>query len=484
MNDVHILDLGIIILYLLLIGAVGLAASRRVHDARDFFLAGRSLGWGIIGLSIVGTNVSAQSYLGASGGAYSQGIVQANFEWIGAIPAMILASLVFIPVYWRAGVYSVPEYMGLRYTQGVRVVTALIACIFAVFAIAVSCWAISVALNVYLGLPVWLGMLLPAAVVGLYSIAGGLVAVAFTDVLQVLIMLLGGVALLWFGLAEAGGLEAFTGALREEHPGHLQTFLAADHPEFPWVGVLLGLAFVLSPAYWIGNQAVLQRTLGAKSEWDAKASMMFAAFIKTLLPLLIIFPGLLALLMKAELDYPEAALPWVVKNVLPPGLSGLMFIAIIAALQSSLDSGINSASLLITRDLRGVLQPNRDKTRDLAAGRTWTLVVLLLGMAGATQIDDLGNVFLFVQVLLSLFQGPTMALLLCGVLTRWATPAAGMITLIAGLILSALLTLIGMNMLYVAFISFVFSLTVILSVSRHTPRLPDALLDRLLFRHG
>lgn len=484
MNDVHVLDLGIIVIYLLLITAVGLSLSRRIHDARDFFLAGRSLGWGIIGLSIIGTNVSAQSYVGAAGGAYSYGIAQANFEWIGAIPAMILASLVFIPVYWRAGVYSIPEYMGLRYTPGVRVLSALIACIFSVFAIAVSFWAIAVTLEIYLGWPLWLGILVTGVVVGLYSVSGGLAAVAFTDALQVGIMFIGGLAILWIGLSEVGGLAEFAGTLTDEHPNHLKTYLAADHPDFPWVGVLLGLAFVLSPAYWIGNQAILQRTMGARSEWDAKASMMFAAFAKTLVPLLIVFPGLLALVMKAQIDYPDAALPWVVKNVLPPGLSGLMFIAIIAALQSSLDSGLNSTSLLITRDLRGVLQPNRDPSRDLAVGRTWTLVILLAGMAGAPLIGDLGGIFFFVQVLLSLFQGPTMALLLCGVLTRWATPAAGMITLIAGLTLSGALTLIGMNMLYVAFVSFVFSLAVVLSVSRHTPRLPDKLLDRLVFRHG
>jgi len=212
--------------------------------------------------------------------------------------------------------------------------------------------------------------------------------------------------------------------------------------------------------------------------------MMFAAFGKTLLPLLIVFPGLLALVMHAEIEYPDMALPWVVKNVLPPGLSGLMFIAIIAALQSSLDSGLNSTSLLITRDIRGVMLPDREPARDLAVGRWWTVAILITGMATAPLIGDLGGIFLFLQVLLSLFQGPTMALLLCGVLTRWATPAAGMLTLVAGLALSGLLTLIGMNMLYVAFLSFVFSLAMVLSVSRNTPELSRELLDRLVFRYG
>lgn len=484
MNDVHVLDLAIIVGYLLLITVVGLRLSRRIQDARDFFLAGRSLGFGIIGLSIIGTHVSAQSYVGAAGGAFNYGIAQASFEWIGAIPAMILAALIFIPVYWRAGVYSIPEYLGLRYTQGVRVFAALIACVFSVFAIAVAFWAIAVTLEIYLGWPMWLGILVTGSVVGLYSIAGGLAAVTFTDALQVLIMFVGGLAILWIGLGEVGGLTAFSEALTREHPQHLDAYLAADHPHFPWVGVILGLAFVMSPAYWCGNQAILQRTLAARSEWDAKASMMFAAFATTLLPLLIVFPGLLALVMGAEIAYPDAALPWVIKHVLPAGLSGLVFVAIIAALQSSLDSSLNSTSLLITRDLRGVLMPGRRPERDLAVGRLWTLLILLAGMAGAPLIGDLSDVFFSLQVLLSLFQGPTMALLLCGILSRWATPAAGMITLLAGLTLSTALTMIGMNMLYVALSSFVFSLAVIISVSRHTPRLPDSMLNRLVFRRG
>ena len=482
MNGVHPLDIAIMVAYLAIITVVGVTLSRRIHDARDFFLAGRSLGWGIIGLSIIGTNVSAQSYVGAAGGAWNVGIAQANFEWIGAIPAMVLAALVFIPVYWRAGVYSIPEYLGLRYSQAVRVISAGIASLFAVFAIAVSLFAIAITLEIYLGWPMWIGILVTGGVVGTYSISGGLAAVAFTDALQVLIMFVGGIAIFWLGMQELGGFEAFTARLTRDNPDHLSAWLPADHPEFPWTGVLLGLGFVLSPAYWCGSQAILQRTLGARSEWDAKAGMMAAAFGKTCVPLLIVFPGLLALVMYADIAAPDMALPWVVKNVLPPGLSGLMFIAIIAALQSSLDSGLNSTSLLITRDIRGVLFPQRDPRRDLAVGRWFTFAILLGGMAAAPLIGDLGGIFLAVQILLSLFQGPTMALLLCGVLTRWATPAAGLATLALGVPLAGLLTWSGMNMLWVAFITFVVALLTMIGVSRFTPAHADAHLDPLVFR--
>ena len=142
-----------------------------MKDSKDYFLAGRSLTWWVIGLSIIGTNIGTNSYIGASGNAYSIGIAQANFEWIGAIPAMIICSLIFIPLYWKAGVYSIPEYLGLRYNQLVRLVAALIACIVAVFAIGVGMWALALTLETYIGWPIWLGILVTGTVVGLYSIS-------------------------------------------------------------------------------------------------------------------------------------------------------------------------------------------------------------------------------------------------------------------------------------------------------------------------
>ena len=478
----HPADFAIIAAYLAAIIFMGFRLSQRVHDARDYFLAGRSLTWVVIGLSIIGTNVSANGYVGASGGAYNSGIAQANFEWIGAIPAMILASLVFIPLYWRSGVYSIPEYLGRRYNPSVRVLAALIASIFAIFSIGVSLWAIALTLNSYLDWPVWVGIIVMGTVVGLYSISGGLAAVAFTDALQVVIMFLGGVAIVALGISDIGGFRAFAETLIQENPNHLQVYLPADDPNFPWPGVILGLAIVLSPAYWCGGQAILQRSLGARSQWDASASMMFAAFAKTLVPLLIVFPGLLALVMHADIEYPDMALPWVVKNVLPPGLSGLMFVAIIAALQSSIDSLINSTALMMTRDVRGVIRGKEDPEGDLRIGRILTLVVLLIGMVIAPFIGEMGGIYVFIQSLLSLFQGPMLALLVLGAFTRHATPKAGLVTLVTGVALSAVLMATGMLMLYVAFISFVYSLLALWLISYLTERLPEAELKSVVYQ--
>ena len=452
-----------------------------MKDSKDYFLAGRSLTWWVIGLSIIGTNIGTNSYIGASGNAYSIGIAQANFEWIGAIPAMIICSLIFIPLYWKAGVYSIPEYLGLRYNQPVRLVAALIACIVAVFAIGVGMWALALTLETYIGWPIWLGILVSGTVVGFYSISGGLAAVAITDSLQVCIMFLCGLIIVYLGLEGLGGWDNFASQLTEEHPTHLQTYLPADHESYPWPGVILGLGLVLSPAYWIGSQAILQRSLGAKSQWDASASMMFAAFAKTLVPLLIVFPGILALVMKADIDYPDMALPWIIKNVLPAGISGLMFVAIIAALQSTIDSGINSTSLMITRDIRHVLLNDDSTENDLKIGRYLTLLILVIAMSIAPFIGELGGIFTFMQTVLSLFQGPMLALLLLGALSKRATPQAGLWTLITGVPVAGVLLMMGMNMLYVAFVTFCYSMVVLWLVSGVTKGLAEDQLDRLTY---
>jgi SSS family solute:Na+ symporter len=246
--------------------------------------------------------------------------------------------------------------------------------------------------------------------------------------------------------------------------------------------VILGLGIVLSPAYWCGGQAILQRTLGARSQWDASASMMFAAMAKTLVPLLIVFPGLLALVMHAELEYPDMALPWVVKNVLPPGLSGLMFVALVAALQSSIDSSVNATALMVTRDIRGVFRPDRDLEGDLRIGRLTALGVLLGAMAFAPFIGDLGSIYFVIQTLLSLFQGPMLALLVLGALTRHASGPAALWTLVTGLVLAAALTWLGWNMLYVAFVTFCYALVALWLASYVLPDRTPRDYARLVYR--
>lgn len=479
-SQVHPLDITLIIIYLLGILIFGLYVGKGVKNSSDFFLAGKTLSWWVVGLSIIGSNIGSNDYVGAAGSAYKIGIAQANFEWIGAIPAMILAAFLFIPYYWKAGVYSIPEYLGLRYNQGVRFISASVLSVFTVLMVGAFLWSTALMLKTYLGWPIYFSILVSAFVVGVYTATGGLKAVTITDTVQVFIMFAGAFGLMYLGIEKSGGFDSFLNKINTNHPDHLKAFLPATHLEFPWPGVVLGLGLVLSPAYWCTSQVILQRTLGAKSQWDGQASMIFAAFAKTLVPFLIIFPGFLALVLITEpLEYPDQALPWVVKNVLPPGLSGLLFVSFIAALQSSVDSTLNSTATMFTRDIVGVLRKEKDDAFDLRLGKIVTTVALILGMAVAPLTSMFAGIYVFIQEMLSLFQGPMFALVLWGILSRKPTSIGGLTTIILGLLFAFILNRTGVNMLYVAFYSFTGSSLILFTVSYFTEKKTNSELQNL-----
>jgi solute:Na+ symporter, SSS family len=483
-TNVHWIDISLIFAYLIGISAFGYYFHKKIKTSSDYFLAGRSLPWWVIAMSIVGTNIGSNDYVGAAGNAYRIGIAQANFEWIGAIPAMIISALIFIPFYWRAGVFSIPEYLGKRYNAPVRFISAVVLTIFSVVIVGVFHWSTALMLKTYLGWPIWFSILITAGVSGFYTITGGTEAVAYTDMVQVGLMFFGAICVAVIGIDRAGGLETFITTVQAKFPGHLRAFLPADHSSFPWPGVILGLSIVLSPAYWCANQAILQRTMAARSEWDARGSMVFAALAKTLVPFLIVLPGFFALVMAGgTLERSDQALPWVVRNLLPPGISGIMFVAFIAALQSSISSTLNSTSVMIVRDIIGVARGTQaDDRTELKMGRIFTFLVLFVGVCSAPLTSMFEGIYIFVQYALSLFQGPIFALISLGILYRRGTSAAGLWSLVAGLAFAALLGFLGVNMLYIAFWSFFFSVCMILVVSRFTAQKSDEELMNLTYR--
>jgi solute:Na+ symporter, SSS family len=461
--SVHLFDLILIVLYLVGMILFGRYYGKNVKSSRDYFLAARSLPWWIIAMSIVGSNIGATDYVGAAGSAYRIGVAQANFEWIGAIPAMVLSAFIFIPFFWRAGVYSIPEFLGNRYSVRVRILSAGILAVFSVFIVGVFLWASAIMLKTYLGWPIWVSVLVTAAVVGFYTISGGLAAVAISDSVQFAIMVVGGIALAWLGIDRVGGVDEFVHRLQTEYPGHLQAFLPSSHEEFPWDGVILGLGFVLSPAYWCANQVVLQRTMAARSAWDGQASMIFAGIAKTFIPVLIVLPGLLALLLtNGSIQNPDETMPWMIREILPPGLSGLLFVAFIAALQSSVDSTLNSTATVVTRDIIGVLRPMTDDKKILRLGKRITFATLFLGVCSAPLTAYFDGIYVYVQQVLSFFQGPMFAIVLLGVTTKRIAPSSGLPSVLLGIASAATMSIAGVTLLYTAFFSFVVTVVLLL----------------------
>lgn len=478
------LDLTLIIAYLVSVAALGIWVSRGIRDGKGYFLAGKSLPWWAAGLSLVVSDIGAKDMVGLAGDAYRYGLVMMNFDFIGCIFPVLIAAFLFMPFFWLAGVYTVPEYLGRRYNQAVRTFFALLWVLFMIGTLGTILVSAAAMFETLLGWNFWTSVLLTSTLVGLYTAWGGLKAVVATDALSCVILIAGAALLCILGLQEVGGwpqLKETIGRL-DWTRHHLKLLPPADHPVYPWPAVLLGLGFVLGPAYWIGNQAIVQRTLGTRTQQEARASYVFCAALKLVFPFLLVVPGLVALgLFAGQLGAPgqdwdgNRVLPMLVVRLLPPGVLGLVLGAFFAGILSNLDSYVNSASTMIVTDLyRPFLRPHASDRECLVLGR-WLVVVLLLGGIAISYPvkQGFGSVFEAFQTFLSFFQGPLLALLLLGMLTRWATAAGGMAGMLAGVATSALLTFAepllglpgGVPFLWVAWWSFVAALATVATVS-------------------
>jgi len=482
------LDLTVVGAYLLGTLLLGLYLTRRVRSGADFFVAGRRLPFWAVGMSIVVSDIGALEMVGGTAAAYRYGVAQANYEWVGCIPAMVVGGLLFVPLYWRAGVFSVPEYLGRRYGAAVQAIQAAVWFCFLAAALGVFFQASAEMMVGVLGWPRWLSVGLTAAIVAVYTTGGGLEAVVLTDVIQCVILFAGGLALAGSGLARVGGVGGLRAALaRRGTRHHLELLMpvglrGADGAPtgYPWPGILLGLGLVLSPAYWIGNQAIVQRTLGSRDEWSARSAMIFGGMLKTLVPAAFVLPGLLGLALLGERD-PNGVYAELIGALLPAGLRGVLYAAFLAALMSSVDSYTNSAATIFTRDIYGrFLAREREDLHYLRVGRLTSLVVIGLGVASVPLVARYHTIYDAFQSFLSLFQGPTLALLLCGLLWRRATTAGGLAGLLGGLGAALLLQVSGLHYLYIAWWSFLFSLAALVLISLVTPPTPAERLEGLV----
>ncbi len=489
------IDVTIVVMYMVGVFALGTFFGRYVRNAGDFFVAGKALPFWAIGMSIVVSDIGAMDFVGVAGSAYMHGIAVANFDWIGSMPAMVFAALIFVPYYWRSGVFTIPEFLGRRYNMAVQVIHGSIWGVFLFTMLSLMLW-VTVDKLVYtvLGWNKYFTVWLMVFITGVYTFTGGLSAVVMVDVVQLIIMFVGGIALLVLSMWEIGGWGAMCDKLTAAgHSEHLTILLPhnTDLP-YPWTGIVFGLGIVLAIAYMSGNQAVVQRTLGARSEWDAKSGMLFGGFLKSFIPLMVAIPGLAALVLVPGLEEGDRAVPAMIRLLLPPGLRGLMFVALFAALISSVDSALNSASTIWTTDIFGRLRQLftgkvLDGHQALVVGRFFTFGFIVLAGILAPWIGAQESIYVFIQTLLSFFQGPTLAILLLGVCWRRTTRWGGL----AGLVLGVGFTFVLYNtkglfpsddpFLFVAWWSFVFSLVVTVVVSLLTPSEPDEKIRGLVW---
>ena len=497
-NTLGGIDSSIILAYLAGVLLLGLWIGRRVKSGKDFFVAGRALPFWAIGMSIVVSDIGAMDFIAGAGAAYTYGLPQENFDWIASMPAMLIAAFVFVPFFWRSGVYTISEFLGRRYNAGVQMFSALIWLTFLGITLSVKLWVTAVFLKSILGWEVQTSIWLTVTVVGIYTVSGGLRAVVMTDVLQLVIMLVGGIALVVLTLVEVGGWGEMVQRIEsrgDAFKDHFTLLLPHDtESPYPWSGIVFGLGLVMSTSYFVGNQAVIQRTLGARTEWDAKAGMLLAGFFKLLIPIIVYIPGIAALALYDDIALPDQAMPTLVKHILPVGLRGIMFAAFLAALMSSVDSYLNSCVTIFVTDVwskyrRGVMSIEPSERETLVLGRVLTGGLLITAALTARQFESGETpIYVFIQTALSYFQGPTLAVLLLGILWPRATGWGGLAGLMLGVGMTVSLSHMGERLfpsddpfLFVSLWSFLFSVAVTVVVSLLTTAHPPERLAGMVY---
>lgn len=345
--------------YCFIILFLGLFIAKRkgTGDSEGYFLASKSLPWWAIGTSLIAANISAEQMIGMAGSGFALGLAIASYEWMAALTLVIVAKYM-LPVFIEKGIYSMPQYLGLRFDERVRAILATFWMLVYIFVNLTSVLYLgALTMDTILGVPLIYGIAGLAIFAAIYTIYGGLKAVAWTDVVQVVFLVGGGLLTTWLALNAfsegRGAIEGFN-RLWDAVPDHFEMILSKDHPfyyELPGWSVLLGGMWIANISYWGFNQYIIQRALAAKSIAEAQKGLMFAGYLKLLMPIIVVIPGIVVFGLGAELSRPDEAYPWLLAEFVPFGLRGLAFAALIAAIASSLASMTNSTATIFTMDI-------------------------------------------------------------------------------------------------------------------------------------
>ena len=393
----EMIDVIIIIIYALGLLGIALVVSREpaghTKDTEDYFLAGRSLPWWAIGASLIASNISAEQIIGQSGQGFAVGIAIAAYEWQAAIVLIIVAKY-FLPIFLKRNIYTMPQFLEQRYSTGVKTLMSVFwVALYTAVNLTAVLWLGGLAVASLTGWSIMGAMVALAAFAALYSIYGGLKAVALTDIIQVVILVLGGIAITWIALDRidgADGAVAGFGLLMQEMPGHFKMILDESNPAYnnlPGIWTLLGGLWVLHFSYWGFNQYIIQRALGAESLAEAQKGLAFAAFLKILVPFIVVIPGIAAVMLASQGAVDGAALAeksdrtyGELMTMAPAGLRGLVFAALIAAIVSSLASMMNSISTIFTMDLYRAWKRDRSESHYVTVGRVSAFTAMALAL--------------------------------------------------------------------------------------------------------
>jgi len=454
------LDVIVFGLYLAVVAFVGIRAARREKGSDDYFLASRNLVWWVIGGSMIAANISTHHFIGMAGRGYEIGLAIASFEWMAAI-ALVLYGKFFLPYYLKSRITTMPEFLERRFNHKVRLVYAVISLIgYIVIELAVVLYTGSLAIHSIFGLPLVWGLLILCVIGGGYTIYGGFKSVAYTDIIQVTVLILGGLTVVILGLHKLGVAAPGHGA---SVVGGLRTILADspekfhmvrpwNDPELPWVGVFFGGMWLANIFYWGCNQFITQRTLAAKDVWHGQMGVVFAGFLKLLVPVLVVLPGIIAFRLYAPdtgllrtqcvLEKADLAFPTLVKQLLPAGFTGLVMAGLMGCVMSHIASMMSASSSIITFDIyKNYFRRNAASTDLVRFGRIASLLVLLAATGVGYFLQDLKAIFIYIQKYWSIAYPSVCALFLAGFFYRRASAKGALIAIIAGPAWALLFTL-------------------------------------------
>ncbi|MEN8157736.1 MAG: sodium/solute symporter [Bacteroidota bacterium] len=471
------LDIIIFILYGVVIVLVGnfLARSKgKKQNSSDYFFASKSLPWFLVGSSIIAANISAEQFIGMSGSGYAIGLGIATYEWIAALILIVVAKY-FLPVFIHREIYTMPQFLALRYDNRIKTILAIFWLSLFVFVNLTSILYLgALALRSVFGIEMIYGIIGLAVFSLLYTLLNGLKAIASTDIIQVVFLLIGGIITTWVAVDLVGGKTGIINGFEtmySEIPEKLHMIIKPTDENYfflPGIRAVFGGIWIAGIYYFGANQYIIQKAFGAKSLREAQHGMIFAGFLKIILPFVVVIPGIAAFALSADIGKADEAYPWILENVVPAGIKGLIFAALIAAIVSSFSAIINSTSTIFTMDL---YKPylNRDATEKqlVNVGRITGIVAMAVAVVLAPMLGSIDQAFQFIQEYTGMISPGVTAVFVLGLFWKRTTSTAALWGTILSIPVSAAIKLLfqGMPFLDQMLVSFLIIAALMVGIS-------------------
>ncbi|MBC71697.1 sodium:solute symporter [Flagellimonas marinaquae] len=426
------------IYFLILLGIALWVIRKKENNTEDYFLAGRNVGWFVVGASIFASNIGSEHVVGLAGAGAGDRLPMLIYEiqaWV-----VLILGWVFLPFYARAGVFTMPEFLEKRFDARSRWILSVFSIVaYVLTKISVTIYAGGIVVSALLGIDFWTGAIATVILTGIYTVLGGMRAVVYTETLQAVILVIGAAALTIIGLDHVGGWESMKETVT---PEYLNMWRAASDPDFPWPPLLIA-STITGIWYWCTDQYIVQRALTAKNIKEGRRGTIFGALLKLLPVFLFLIPGVIALTLKMrgelQWDSPDEAFPVLMSNLLPSGLRGLVAAGLLAALMSSLASVFNSCSTLFTVDIYKKLRPNTPEKKLVRTGQIATVIVVIIGIIWIPIMANISGVlYEYLQSVQSYIAPPITAVFLLGIFHKRINAQGAFVTMVVGFIVGAL----------------------------------------------